>query len=246
MLNSDVILGDCVLMDTDAFVDLDAEGINPELVIHYIGDPMCSWCWGVSPVIHSLFSFCRKEGIDFKLTLGGLRVGGGDPWNDQFKSFLRQEWNRIAVVSNQPFSYRLLNEEYFNYDTEPACRAVVVARELVQQQGMDEEVVLAFFSALQSKFFVQGRDPKFAAFYRDICQQTGLSFEAFSEKFESVQAKYQVKQEFQMRRQWGVRSYPTLLLENAGKITELAVGYTHFEEIIYTLRQRLAAAPAYR
>lgn len=25
--------------------------ISDELTVMYIGDPMCSWCWGISPIL---------------------------------------------------------------------------------------------------------------------------------------------------------------------------------------------------
>ena len=55
--------------------------------IIYIGDPMCSWCWGISPALIQLRNHFAKD-MAFRIVVGGLRPGGGDPWNDQMKEFI--------------------------------------------------------------------------------------------------------------------------------------------------------------
>lgn len=62
-----------------------------QAALFYVGDPMCSLCLGMSDVLKKIQNFCTKESIKFNVILGGLRIGGGDPWNDQFKGFLRNE-----------------------------------------------------------------------------------------------------------------------------------------------------------
>jgi putative protein-disulfide isomerase len=44
------------------------------LVIIYVGDPMCSWCYGFAPEITELKE--KLTDYEFKLVLGGLRPGG--------------------------------------------------------------------------------------------------------------------------------------------------------------------------
>ena len=102
--------------------------ISDELTVMYIGDPMCSRCWGISPILKKVQNFCTDHKIKFNLMLGGLRIGGGDLWNDEFKNFLKNEWMRINERTGQKFVFNLLEKEDFNYDTEPACRAVFISK----------------------------------------------------------------------------------------------------------------------
>ncbi len=46
---------------------------------------------GMSKELKKIQDYCTKESIRFNLVLGGLRIGGGDEWNNSFKSFLRNE-----------------------------------------------------------------------------------------------------------------------------------------------------------
>lgn len=127
-----------------------------EPTVRYIGDPMCSWCWGISPTLIEVASYCQSHGLNFSVHVGGLRPGGGDEWNSSFKAFLRHEWENIHRVTGQPFGFSVLDEAEFNYDTEPACRAVVAMKLL----RTSSQVVLAFFSSIQQQFYVKGSDPK--------------------------------------------------------------------------------------
>ncbi len=145
----------------------------------YSGDPMCSWCWGMAPTLHRFQRCCEDVGIPFRVLVGGLRPGGGDPWNRQFREFLGHHWQEVASRTGQPFDHRLLERDSFEYDTEPACRAVVAARPLI------EGTELPFFSAIQRKFYVDGEDPKEREFYGSICEQHGLEYDAFAQRFDS-------------------------------------------------------------
>ncbi|WP_334107964.1 DsbA family protein [Methylobacillus sp.] len=208
-------------------------------VVHYIGDPMCSWCWGIAPAIKAVADFCTAAGVTFRITMGGLRAGGGDLWNAEFKAFLRQEWSKIAQMTGQPFGFTLLDAPAFNYDTEPACRAVVVAQLLQARHHLPPTMALEFLAALQHKFYVDGQDPGEMRFYVEICASLGLDAAEFHEAFESAAAKQQTQQHFMRSREWGVRSFPTLLLERDGQFIPLAVGYVSAEQLLSRLRQQL-------
>lgn len=236
MMHCDPVTGTCQLPDLAASNATAATLAPPGWTVHYVGDPMCSWCWGLSGTVHALAQHCREQGIGFGLTLGGLRAGGGDPWNDAFKRFLRNEWRHIAQVTGQPFGFSLLDRAQFNYDTEPACRAVVTVQQMVQRQGGDPSLPLRLFSAIQRKFYVEGQDPTTRQFYADICATLGIDFDAFRSDFESPHTRDATTESFQRCRQWGVRSFPTLLLEGAGQITPLAVGYVSQDAALERLR----------
>lgn len=193
--------------------------------IIYVGDPMCSWCWGISPALHQLEQRAAQEGIPFRIVVGGLRPGGGDPWNEQFQNFLKHHWEEVNERSGQPFGYSLFERESFNYDTEPSCRAVVAAR------TMDPTLEHRFFELVQHHFYVQNQDPATDTFYAPICKSLGLDYEAFLKLFHSEEIIAATKAEFQLNRQWGVRGYPTVLLRKDQQLFLLANGYAEFEQL---------------
>jgi putative protein-disulfide isomerase len=196
-----------------------------DVEIIYVGDPMCSWCWGISPALHELEQRAKQRGIAFRIVVGGLRPGGGDEWNEQFTDFLRHHWEEIHQRSGQPFNYELLQRDSFNYDTEPSCRAVVAARTL------DPNAEHLFFELVQHHFYVQNQDPNQVDFYAPICTKLDLDFDAFKALFESEEIRKRTQAEFTINRQWGVRGYPTVLLQKQDQLHLLARGYASSEEM---------------
>ncbi|MCI4030086.1 hypothetical protein [Dickeya dianthicola] len=166
IMNCDPATGSCQIPNSRPSNPQTAKHLHGEVTVRYIGDPMCSWCWGISPVLEELTQYCDQKKIGFTLTMGGLRAGGGDAWVPAFQEFLRREWTHIAKVTGQPFGFSLLTAKHFDYDTEPACRAVVIAEQMFAQQGPVASASFAFFSAVQRKFYVEGADPKDVNFYR--------------------------------------------------------------------------------
>lgn len=86
--------------------------------------------------------------------MGGLRAGGVDEWNTDFKNFLKHHWEEVAQRSGQPFGYTLFEKDSFNYDTEPACKAIVTVR------AIDSSKALPFYELVQHSFYVKNKDPK--------------------------------------------------------------------------------------
>ncbi|MFW1799016.1 DsbA family protein [Acinetobacter nematophilus] len=236
MLNCNFETGVCSI-DAQKNTTMTAKTVHQDVTIRYIGDPMCSWCWGISPTITDISDYCKEHGLNFEIHVGGLRVGGGDVWNEKFKSFLRKEWEHIGQKTGQPYSNKILERSYFNYDTEPACRAIVTAKKMLSE---NKEVLVKFYSAVQFKFYVEGQDPKNVSYYQDICELTGLSFDKFKDLFLSPTLKNATMQEFLKCQQFGVRSFPSIVLDDKGKITPLSIGFSKTEDILNKLEMHLS------
>lgn len=132
-------------------VDVDSSPLEkiekePGKEIIYVGDPMCSWCWGISHHLRLLKDALPQLG--FNIVVGGLRPGGGDEWNDQMKAFLKHHWEEVNHRSGQPFGEKIFDLEEFDYDTEPACRAVVASRKWMAAYVLD------FYEEVSRKFYV--------------------------------------------------------------------------------------------
>jgi len=190
--------------------------------IIYIGDPMCSWCWGISKELQQLKAYFPQ--YKFTIVVGGLRPGGGDPWNDEMKGFLKHHWEEVTKRSGQSFGYKLFDREHFNYDTEPPCRAVVAGRKWISYSDQ-----LNFYEAVTRKFYVENEDPGEDEFYRSICEDFSIPFDDFISHFKSDEAKKATMSEFQLNRQWGVTGYPTVLFVHNDELFKINYGYREFE-----------------
>ncbi len=204
--------------------------MNPKLL--YFGDPMCSWCWGITPSLQALKAHFAGT-LDFELVMGGLRPGGGDPWTTQFKEMLRGHWQHVQQASGQPFNYGLFDIDQFNYDTEPPARAVRIVRDLVPEKEFD------FYEAVQRRFFVDNEDPGEAQFYQPICTELGVSYADFSNHFPSDTYKKLVREDFYKSQMLGIRGFPTVVLQTEKGMSLVAQGYATQEVMQGRIEERL-------
>jgi len=199
-----------------------------ENTLLYFGDPMCSWCWGFAPEIEKLIAKTDDK-YDFKLIMGGLRPGGRDPWNDQMKSYLREHWQHVIEKSGQPFSFELFERSQFEYNTEPPCRAVKTAQELLGGNA------LGFYHKIQHRFYAESGDPGELAFYQPICEQTDIDFLSFKKLFDSDQIKKRTQQDFNFTKHLGVQGFPSLIVAVRNQLQYLARGYSTSDQIMQRL-----------
>jgi len=196
-----------------------------DVEIIYVGDPMCSWCWGISPALNRLERAAATNGIPYRIVLGGLRPDNSQEWNEEFKNYIRHHWGEVSERSGQPFGYNLFDRENFTYNTEPSCRAVVTAR------NMNPDVEGRFFELTQHRFYVLNEDPNLVSFYEPICKELDLDFARFSELFASEEMINATMKDFQLNRQWGVRGYPTVIFRKGDQLTAIARGFSEFERM---------------
>jgi len=188
---------------------------SPKLI--YVGDPMCSWCYGIAEEITGLT--VAFPTIKMEIIMGGLRAGGGEEWNKQFKEFLKHHWEEVSARSGQNFSYDILSTDNFDYDTEPACRAVVAAINIDSDKGLD------FFRLTQIGFYLDNNDPKNSEYYESICDSLGIDYTRWKNLFLSAEMADETKRHFTDAQNMGVRSFPTVLLQYQGKLHMIASGY---------------------
>jgi len=197
---------------------------GPKATIIYVGDPMCSWCYGFSPEIKKVKDHFDDQ-LDFELVMGGLRPYNTETMTD-LKSFLTGHWQDVHNASGQPFSYAILDRPDLVYDTEPPCRAVVTVRRLSPDNEM------AFFSKIQSAFYEHYFYMGDSRSYHSVLKELGISVEDFDGLFSSDKMKESVRVDFQRAANLGVSGFPTVLIQNDDKVTRVSSGYTQAESLI--------------
>ncbi len=198
--------------------------------IIYIGDPMCSWCWGAAPELSKLKTENEAE-IPFKIILGGLRPGTTAPMKAELKVFLRAHWQEIQEMTGQAFDFKILERNDFIYDTEPAARAVLSVRML--KPSMEFE----FFKGIQQAFYAQGKDTNQLETYLELCPTYQIPQEDFEQTFLHKSTIAATLSEFDQARSLGVMGFPTVLIRMEAKHKALARGYNTFENMQNELTQ---------
>ncbi len=191
----------------------------------YFADPMCSWCWGFSPVIQSV-SHTFADQVPLRVVLGGLFPGTSRNMNEQTKNEIREHWGHVNELSGQPFNYDFFDRTDFTYDTEPACRAVVTARHL------QPSTTLSMLEHLHRSFYTQNLDITQTETLSEVASEVGLDPATFIEAFESQAIRDETVQDFQFSRSLGVNGFPTLVACEGEARAAVTVGYRPLGDIM--------------
>jgi len=189
----------------------------------FVLDPMCSWCWGFHPIIEALRNG-HADRYTFSLVIGGLRTSGQMEWNAQSKAYLKQNWDAVTQTTGQPFSPQLLNRTAFDYNTYPACKAVITVREL-----WGEDAAFSYFSKIQEAFYTQGTDITDIDILTSYVSQDKNRFLDF---YHTDRAELLMQHDFAKARSMGANVFPsTVKIDEDGHMV-CVNGYKRLEEIL--------------
>jgi putative protein-disulfide isomerase len=202
----------------------------------YVADPMCSWCYGFGKELTALTE--AHPELPLQIVVGGVRAGDSVVMSEEMKQFRLGHWARVESASGLTFNRdAFMALENFVYDTEPVCRAVVTARTLAP--GM---AILPVFRRVQEAFYLQGRDTTNGEVLAEVATQamTSQGYPTHKDTFLAIWQDQvtiaETRQDFIKARNWGVSSFPALLLEVNGQLHSVASGYTSARELKHNLR----------
>ena len=173
----------------------------------YFADPMCSWCYGFSPVIGAVAEHFAGR-LPVEVVVGGLRAGNDKPMRQQDRDYIRDAWTRVGEASGQPFDFSFFDREAFTYDTEPACRAIVTMRRRAPAKA------LPFMGAISRAFYGQNRDVTETDVLVALAGEAGEDEAAFREDFFAADTRNATFRDFLLAQQSGVQGFPCLVVGN--------------------------------
>lgn len=202
---------------------------QPTLI--YIGDPMCSWCYGFSPEFSEAGAQLTDQ-VRVKMIMGGLRPYNTETMTD-LGDFLKHHWEDVQARSGQPFKFDILGDQDFVYDTEPSCRAVVTVRTIAPAKEW------AFFKKIQEAFYFKNQNTNQLDTYLTIAKALDIDVEKFKKHYESDEMKQKVRADFTAAAEMGVRGFPSVVLEKDGQYYLIANGYTAAKNVVEGVRAKL-------
>lgn len=193
----------------------------------FVGDPMCSWCYGFGPELSKLRD--ELKGVPFNMIMGGLR--DGEIFDEaKLKNHLGY-WKSVHEATGLPFDATALSQKEFNYTTEPACRAVITVR------ALDAKKEYNAYAVLQKAFYAEGRDITQDDVIAEVVTSIGIDKTVFLELFRSEKMVRAAAADKQKARTYGVSSFPTLIIiDKQGHMSQIR-GYKKFEELTALIKR---------
>lgn len=204
--------------------------------IIYLFDPLCSWCYGFGRHIQA-FAAKHTDKIKFTVISGGMVTGERVGPLANIASSINDSLPRLEQLTGTHFGTAFLMD--LNgagktiMDSTPPTKAFVILKEQFPEQQ------LALAHALQNMFYQNGFDFNQKANYQALCEEFGMDYNVFEEKFDSVAYQLATKDEFKEAARYGVSSYPTVVLRHRDQYFMLAHGFTSTENLENTFQSIL-------
>ena len=196
-----------------------AETVGVKILI--VTDPMCSWCWGMTPEVDRARAVLPEA---FDLLLGGINVHGTQPIGEFGRSHLMGIWREVQATTGQAFGFKLPTPLIYN-STLP-CVAVQAVRQVIGVPPFD------YLHLLQERFFVDGVDINDLDALTGAAIDCGVSRAAFVQAAGSERVRAEVQFQINTSRVFGTNALPSVLSEQKGDRRLLAGGYLNAEALL--------------
>ncbi|GAA4375868.1 DsbA family protein [Hymenobacter koreensis] len=208
----------------------------PDAQLLYIFDPLCGWCFGMSPVMQQLAAE-YAERLPITVLSGGMVTGDDVGPIRESWDYIGQALVQVENVTGVQFgsAFRQLGEEgsYIN-NSEPPSRALQTFKQL---DPLGREI--AFAHAIQQAHFGEGRDLNAAETYEQLALAFGLDAAEFRRWWDSDSVRQATQQEFEVVQRLGVQGFPTLIFAHGQQGYVLARGYQPYETLKAGIEQLL-------
>lgn len=200
-----------------------------QAVLHYVYDPMCSWCWGFKKTWLQLEKMLTKDGIEIKYQLGGLAPDSDQVMSVELQQTLQGIWRTIHTKLDTEFNFDFWTECQPQRSTYPACRACLIARE----EGKEQEMLLA----IQQAYYLQAKNPSLSSTLIALAEQVGLDSERFATQLTSQEVNAKLMEEISGSRAMPIQGFPSLVLTVAGEVFPIAIDYSDWQKTYMQIKQ---------
>ena len=187
------------------------------MILHYIYDPFCGWCYGAEPLVQA-----AQAVLPVIAHGGGMMTGANrQSVSPHLRNYVIPHDRRIAEYTAQPFGEAyfegLLRDETAVFDSAPPIAAVLAAEQIAGRG-------LALLGRLQTAHYVEGRRIADEAVLLELATQTGLEPEAFQQAFNEADTERHIKDSRALLANVGGQGFPTFALEQDGQFTLVDIG----------------------
>jgi len=203
------------------------------MILYYVHDPMCSWCWGFSPTWQKIRTALQNE-VEIKYLLGGLAPDSNVEMPESMQRDIAGYWKKIQQhIPGTEFNFDFWQKCSPRRSTYPACRAVIAARK------QNPEVELAMIEAIQKAYYLNAQNPSNDETLITLAESLKLDKKQFTDDLNSSDTQQQLVKEMAFGRQIGAQGFPSMILEKDGDYQYVPLNYNDPEAAINTIRTAL-------
>lgn len=187
------------------------------MILHYIYDPLCGWCYGAKPLVQA------AQTVLPVIAHGGGMMSGANRQivSPQLRNYVMSHDRRIAEYTGQTFGEAyfegLLRDESAVFDSTPPTAAVLAA-EQIAGRGLE------LLGRLQTAHYVEGRRIADEAVLFELAKGLGLELQAFQAAYEQAGTDHHIKESRALLAKVGGQGFPTFALEQNGQFTLIDIG----------------------
>lgn len=195
-----------------------------QLKLVYVFDPLCGWCFGMEHQIKDLVE--QFEGkVGFETWCGGMvPVQNAAPIKN-IRSLIEDALPVLESRSGVSFSSSFMKDILY-------CDKLVLSSELpsfvfntIKRKKVDNEIQLAY--ELHEIMYKEGKDFNLLSSYKSLLDKYEINeLEVFDPKI-----KKQTLKEFEKCKKLGIRSFPSLLIQNGKNYQVLSQGFLRRETL---------------
>jgi len=206
--------------------------------IYYVYDPLCSWCYGFSPVIKKLKNVYQDQ-IDFQVISGGMQSGERkqpvSAIRDYLKGAYKNVTERTGVVFGDKFM-TVLEDGNRMLDSIPPSIALSVIKDKKPEEALN------FAATIQEAIYYDGMDWNSVEAYYPYLEKYDIDAEDFKMNFEDPVYKEKTLEDFKMAANFGVTGFPSVILKKDDNYYMIAQGFVPFEQLNATIEQVITSS----
>ncbi len=196
------------------------------MILYYVHDPMCSWCWGFRPIWKEIYEKLDKD-IEVKYLLGGLAPDSNEIMPKAMQQDIAGYWKKIQDhIPNTEFNFDFWENCQPRRSTYPACRAVIAARK------QKPEIERAMIEAIQTAYYLDAKNPSDDETLIAIAESFSLDTAQFSDDLNSEEVQQNLDDEIRFAQKIGARGFPSMILEKDGTYQYVPLNYNVAEEAL--------------
>lgn len=207
--------------------------MSGQIILYYVHDPMCSWCFGFSRTWEALQAALPAD-ITIKRLLGGLAPDSMETMTAEQQKTIEENWHRIEEhITGVKFNFDFWRRCKPRRSTYPACRAVIAAR----RQGEENDILMV--KAIQNAYYRQARNPSDDATLIELSEELGLDKKRFEQDLNSEATHHQLAAEIKQARDIHVNSYPSLVLDTGSRLLNIDLDYNNYQTMLNKITEAM-------